>query len=355
MKKLISLLMVLLMVFGSVSMVFAAQTTVFSQDTSLTSKFNSYDSLTLKEGVTLTTKMAGNEPQGIEMHGPLTLEKGARIVGSGIILMYRGSSVKGMDLWYKCRDNNEFLTFPDIATAYSEFQNAPDYVFQFTYDKAAQKWVWTDVMEHTPFSKDQPKEPQHGFKDAQQCADALHALHLLEGSGTLPDGSPNYSLDRPLSRCEAMVMIICLLGKSQEAQHGSYSHPFTDVPAWADKFVGYAYENDITGGVSATQFGTGNATGAMYITFLLRVMGYNDSPYRGELDFVWSNPLDLARSIGINIDDNQFKNFTRAEAVMVTAQALRSAMKDSRHLSTKLIENGVFPADQYEDVMRAFD
>jgi hypothetical protein len=72
-------------------------------------------------------------------------------------------------------------------------------------------------------------------------------------------------------------MLIRAMGKESEALGGSWSHPFTDVDSWADKYVGYGYEKGLTKGVSATQFGTGNADSDMYLTFMLRALGYDDS------------------------------------------------------------------------------
>ncbi|MCQ2553490.1 MAG: hypothetical protein MJ150_04210, partial [Clostridia bacterium] len=80
MKKLLSMILVVVLVLCSVCTAFAANlgNVTYSKDTSLKTKFNSFDSLTIKTGVTLTTGMSGSEPQGIEMHGPLVLEDGAK-------------------------------------------------------------------------------------------------------------------------------------------------------------------------------------------------------------------------------------------------------------------------------------
>ena len=47
-------------------------------------------------------------------------------------------------------------------------------------------------------------------------------------------------------------MLIRVLGKEPAALKSDWTHPFTDVASWADKYVGYAYENVLTKGVSAT-------------------------------------------------------------------------------------------------------
>ena len=46
-------------------------------------------------------------------------------------------------------------------------------------------------------------------------------------------------------------MLTRLLGAEKTALAGNWKHPFTDVPQWADKYVGWLYQNGLTKGVSA--------------------------------------------------------------------------------------------------------
>ena len=108
-------------------------------------------------------------------------------------------------------------------------------------------------------------------------------------------------------------MLIRTLGEENAALSGTHKHPFTDVPAWADAYVGYAYEKGLTKGVSATEFGSGNASAAMYVTFMLRALGYSDAAG----DFSWSDPFALARSCGVMTDDVDLSRFLRADAFPV--------------------------------------
>ncbi len=158
------------------------------------------------------------------------------------------------------------------------------------------------------------------------AAERLKALGLFQGIGTNPDGSTNFDLARAPSRTEALVMLIRLLGKEDEALSGSWTHPFTDVPKWADKYVGYAYENKLTNGVSATRFGTDTASCQMYLTFVLRSLGYSDS---GGTDFTWDKPEALALSVGIMPEGIHTENFLRADVVMISEAALAAKLKNS--------------------------
>lgn len=171
-------------------------------------------------------------------------------------------------------------------------------------------------------------------------ASRLKALGLFKGVS-----DTDFDLNRAPTRVEALVMLIRTLGQEDEALDGSWKHPFKDVPQWADKYVGYAYEKGLTNGVSSTQFGTDNATVATYLTFMLRALGYSDT---NNQDFSWKDPFTLAKSIGILPSAVNTSNFWRADAVMISYAALPVKLKGSAGtLAQKLIEAGVFSQSKY--------
>ncbi|MBR5586911.1 MAG: trypsin-like peptidase domain-containing protein [Clostridia bacterium] len=156
-----------------------------------------------------------------------------------------------------------------------------------------------------------------------------------------------FELDRAPTRIEAVVMLIRALGKEEQALSAEWEHPFTDVPDWADKYVGYAYKTGISNGTSETTFGTETASAEMYITFMLRALGYSD---KNGQDFVWDNPFTLARNTGIYPIGLSTTNFLRADAVMVTYAALAAQLKESESsLANKLISEGVFSKSQFDE------
>ena len=110
---------------------------------------------------------------------------------------------------------------------------------------------------------------------AQEAAETLYDLGLFKGTGTDSSGRPLFDLDRAPTRHEAVTMLVRLLGKEAEALAGSWEIPFTDVAQWAKPYVGYAYANGLTAGVSETSFGGERpATAAQFLTFALRALGY---------------------------------------------------------------------------------
>ena len=173
---------------------------------------------------------------------------------------------------------------------------------------------------------------------AEAKAAELKGLGLFRGVS-----DTDFDLNREPTRVEALVMLIRTLGEEQAALGGTFTHPFTDVPQWANNYVGYAYQKGLTNGVSATEFGSGNASAAMYVTFMLRALGYSDAAG----DFKWDNPFDLARKAGIVTSEVDLSKFLRADVVEVSYAALSAKLKDgSKTLSERLIAAGVFPADK---------
>lgn len=142
-------------------------------------------------------------------------------------------------------------------------------------------------------------------------------------------------------------MMIRVLGQEQDALSGSRSHPYQDVAAWADAYVGYAQEQRLAGGISGTEFAPGNtATVYMYLTYVLRALGYSDAG--DEADFVWNDPYGLAQEVGILPVTVNREEFLRGDMVIVSAAALSAKLKDSQQtLAEKLIEDGVFTEEQY--------
>ena len=179
--------------------------------------------------------------------------------------------------------------------------------------------------------------------DAEAKARVLKALGLFRGVS-----DTNFDLEREPTRAEALVILIRVLGKESEALAGGRTHPFTDVPAWADPYIAYAYQTGLTKGVSATEFGTGSANGAMMLTFMLRALGYSDTAG----DFSWNDPFSLAKQAGILPDGVDTDHFWRADAVLVSYAALKATVKGAGiTLAERLIAAGVFTAETYTAVI----
>lgn len=161
-----------------------------------------------------------------------------------------------------------------------------------------------------------------GTEDAQ----ALYELGLFRGVGTLEDGSPDFALNQQLTRQEAVVMLVRLLGEEQTAISGSWELPFTDVADWAKPYVGYAYENGLTRGISTAAFGgTQTVSATQYLTFVLRALGYTSGT-----DFPWNAAWELTDTLGMTHGEYHVgtnDDFLRGDAAFVSRSALQTEIK----------------------------
>lgn len=187
-----------------------------------------------------------------------------------------------------------------------------------------------------------------------RSADALYQLGLFKGLGSYENGAPNYGLDKEASRQEAVIMLIRLLGKEQEALSCTSPVPFNDCDQWAKPYVAYAYEQGLTKGVSQTKFGANDSVNEnQFVTFVLRALGYDSS-----VDFEWNSPYDLANSVGLykyaeHSADNS--DFYRSSVVALSFASLDSKMKaENQTLSEKLISEGVFSKAELDKVKETF-
>ncbi len=174
---------------------------------------------------------------------------------------------------------------------------------------------------------------------AQKDAELLYNLGLFKGTGTNPDGTPKFSLDRAPTRAEAVTILVRLMGKEDEALAKSWTTPFTDLPEWAVPYVGYAYTNGYTNGVENTRFGAdAPVSAAQFLTFLLRALGYADGA-----DFSWKAPWLLTDQLEITNGEYtaQTTTFLRADSASVSANALYAPLKGTDQTLLKfLLDSG---------------
>ena len=180
-----------------------------------------------------------------------------------------------------------------------------------------------------------------------ELASRLKELGMFIGVGENSDGTTDFDLDRAPTRAEALVMLIRALGKEGMAMAHPKTHPFTDVPNWADGYVSYAYSDGLTNGVSDTLFGAGEPVSAeMYLTFVLRALGYADGDGN---DFSWDSPWALAAWCGIYPPQAANTSFGRGDVVNVTCSALFASIKGTgMALYERLVHEAVFTEGQFQ-------
>jgi len=180
---------------------------------------------------------------------------------------------------------------------------------------------------------------------AEYSANVLYELGLFRGVGSKADGSPDFALEQAANREQAVTMLVRLLGKEKEATSRTWSTPFTDVSSWAKPYVGYAYQNKLTYGMSKTSFGGSQSVSAtQYLTFVLRALGYSS-----ESDFAWDRAWELSDALSITYGEysKSSKSFTRGDVAMISASSLAAPMKDSgTNLLAYLKDSGALAASR---------
>ena len=177
---------------------------------------------------------------------------------------------------------------------------------------------------------------------AEESANALYELGLFQGTGETANGKPIYSLDAAPTRAQAVTMLVRLLGKEAEAKAGTWTVPFSDLADWARPYVGYAYANGLTNGLSAERFGSDDkVTANQYLTFILRALGYSS-----ERDFQWDKANAFSDSLGLTHGEYSApRSFTRGDTARISYAALAQARKDSSEtLAAQLVRQGAVKA-----------
>ena len=172
---------------------------------------------------------------------------------------------------------------------------------------------------------------ESGRTDYNALAEALSILGLFRGSDT--GYGSGYDLELPPTRIQGLIMFLRLIGEEQAALASTAACPFTDVPAWCQSYVAYAYEKGYTKGMdeAARYFGTNDAlTAGQYVTFLLRALGYSEGG--GAPDFTWDTALQRGEALGVlTAGERQLLEggpFLRAHVAYLSYFALDARQKD---------------------------
>lgn len=171
-------------------------------------------------------------------------------------------------------------------------------------------------------------------------ADCLHRVGLFNGTDS------GYELDRQPTRAEAAVMLVRVLGLEAEAKETICSHPFTDVPSWADPYVGMLYSKGMAKGVSDTSFGAGSyANTKTYATFILRSLGYKDSVEKPTEtpDFSYDSSVQKLVDLGVltGMDRTVYtESFARNDMVLISYRALFAKLNGKK----QTLQESVFAA-----------
>jgi len=153
----------------------------------------------------------------------------------------------------------------------------------------------------------------------ENAVDRLIYYDLLRGTGK------GMELDRTPTRIESLIMIIRLSG--EEYLLDGYlkdSHPFTDIPNWAEAYVCYGYREKIITGINPNEFSPNSpVTAAQFTTMILRFLGYDDQYGI----YMWDDPWEISDFIGITKKDIRLSDkFTRADMAEICYRTLGTCL-----------------------------
>ena len=176
--------------------------------------------------------------------------------------------------------------------------------------------------------------------DQENAAWTLYHMGLFQGTDTDKEGFPVFSLSDAPTRAQGVTMLVRLLGQEKAALEGTWTTPFTDVPEWAQPYVGYAYEKGLTNGTGETTFSADKTLSATeYLTLVLRALGYDSAS-----DFAWDSAWTLTDKLGITnqVYSAATTTFLRGDVAWVSAQALSAKEKGSdKTLADTLAAQGI--------------
>ena len=175
--------------------------------------------------------------------------------------------------------------------------------------------------------------------------DAIDQANMLKQLGLFIGTGKGFELDRNMTRAEAAVMLVRFLGAEKKVLAGTWKHPFIDVPAWADKYVGWLYQSGLTKGISKTKYGGNQKTNLeQYAIFLSRAVSGNDD---------WkANGVATADEVKLWDKENGF--FFRAAAVGLSTRTLTlTYTRNGNYTYTMaqfLINHGIFTSNHFLDL-----
>lgn len=191
-------------------------------------------------------------------------------------------------------------------------------------------------------SRDPARPDYHGI------ASALRYLGLFRGTGS--GVGEGFELHRAPTRGEALVMFIRLLGEENAALACTYSHPFTDVPDWLDRYVAWAYERGYANGVDRTLFGSQqNITVVQFQEFVLRALGYSKIGVDNYLTSL-ERALDCGALTAVEYITLKDCNFCRAHVAYLCYYNLDTMLSGSYlTLGQHLQQQGTFTVYQFDE------
>lgn len=137
------------------------------------------------------------------------------------------------------------------------------------------------MMGIVPINAEQTGNREVGLNLSHYTSELNHdpsaqAIMLYE-LGFITKRDTDLEPERILTRVDAAVMLVRILGGEADVQAARYTHPFTDIPSWASNYVGWLYKKGLVHGIGKTKYGSwSKATHREFVLALSRAAKGND-------------------------------------------------------------------------------
>lgn len=196
----------------------------------------------------------------------------------------------------------------------------------------------------TAFAADTYRVGDYDVPYDEGSAQRLGQLGLFYGTGS------GYALDEAVTRAQAVVMTLRMMGEDMET--AGDSNPFADMEGhWAQAAVAHAYALDYVNGTGTDTFEPERGvTGREFVKMLLSAMGYEGVTIDNAYDKGVEAQLLVNNFTEAAVQDAAYA-LNRNDMVSICESALLAKTADGTMLKDVLVEKGVFTIQQFNDVM----
>lgn len=150
-------------------------------------------------------------------------------------------------------------------------------------------------------------------ENQKKAGELLKEINIIKGT------SLGLEEEKTLTREQAIVILLRMLGLEEEAQNFPSYLQFSDVPAthWSAPYVNYAYTKGITNGIGNGKFGLGQVVNKKSMaSYMLRALGHT-------ADWSSEDIMGKARKFGITLDFTEgSEQITRGQAFIYMTNTL---------------------------------
>jgi len=204
------------------------------------------------------------------------------------------------------------------------------------------------AQEIQPFT-DEIGSSNSEISSAKSQADILNRIGLFQGT------EKGYELERPVTRAEAVTMVLRIIGEENRASQSVQYRKFSDVKDshWALANIEYAAAKGYINGTSETTFEPdGGVTGKEFVKMLLTAMGYQgitiDNAYESGINLALLDD-DYTR-LAVSTDSYPL---IRNDVAAICYSALFVQTPDGRALKDLLIKKGIINEQELNSLISA--